>query len=120
MGSLKLKVMERVFPSRGRARINEVHLKALGINEGDEVEISAGTGTKPVVVTVYADTLVEEGLIRLSPEDIAEAGAVPGGEVVVTRVPPMKERAAQAVGKVEESIGKGIESVKKKLGEKDL
>ncbi len=142
MESIKLKVQERAFPSRGRARINESHMNALGIEEGDSVEVSAGGDRKPVVVTVFADTLVETGCIRLSPEDIAAAGAVPGMEVTVTRVPPIAERVRKSAGETKEnvkedvkkaketiskkasstkeSVEKGVESVKKSLKERDL
>jgi formylmethanofuran dehydrogenase subunit D len=142
MESIKLKVQERAFPSRGRARIHETHMKALGIKEGESVEISAGGDKKPVVVTIFADTLVEEGYIRLSPEDIAAAGAIPGMEVTVTRVPPIGERVKKSTEKTKEnvkedvkkaketiskkasstkeSVEKGVESVKKNLKERDL
>lgn len=142
MKSITLKIQERAFPSRGRARINEAHLKSLGISEGDSVEVSAGADKKPVVVTVFADTLVEEGYIRLSPEDIAKAGAMAGASVTVTRVPPVSERvkktADQAKKTVERdvkkakeviskksseakgSMEKGVESAKKSLQKKDL
>ncbi|HOS81774.1 MAG TPA: hypothetical protein PK445_03520 [Methanolinea sp.] len=142
MESITLKVQERAFPSRGRARINEVHLKTLGISEGDSVEVSAGSDKKPVVVTVFADKLVEEGYIRLSPEDIAQAGAMSGAVVTVTRVPPVSERVKKTADKAKESVAKdvkkakeviskksseakesmekGVESAKKSLHEKDL
>ncbi|MDH7509457.1 MAG: hypothetical protein QHH04_00240 [Methanolinea sp.] len=142
MESITLKVQERAFPSRGRARINEVHLKTLGISEGDSVEISAGPDKKPVVVTVFADKLVEEGTIRLSPEDIAKAGAMAGAHVTVTRVPPVSERVKKTAGQAKESVArdvkkakeviskkssdakesmeKGVESAKKSLQKKDL
>ncbi len=142
MESIRLKIQERAFPSRGRARIHEKHVKSLGISEGDSVSVSAAGSRKPVVVTVFADSLVDEGYIRLDPKDIAEIGAVSGAEVTVTRVPPItekikktagetKETVAKDVGKAKEAIGKkvstakesmekGVESVKKGIHKKDL
>ncbi|MCQ8894090.1 MAG: hypothetical protein NQU46_05605 [Methanolinea sp.] len=142
MDSITLKVQERAFPSRGRARLNESHLKSLGIGEGDEVEVSAPGGKKPVVVTVFADTLVEVGYIRLSPDDMAQVGARSGSEVNVTRRPPVGERMKKTaeetretlkadVKKARETISsktasvkgtveKEVESVKKGLHEKSL
>lgn len=118
MASITLKVQERAFPSRGRARINEVHLKALGIREGDSVEVSSGSDKKPVVVTIFADTLVDEGYIRLSPEDIAQAGAMSGAEVTVTRVSPVSERVKKTAGQAKESVARDVKKAKEVISKK--
>jgi len=116
MDSLKLKIQERAFPSRGRARLHETYLKQLGIKEGDEVEISFEGAAKTGIVTVFADTLVEEGHIRLSPQDIAAIGAAPGSTVTVKKRPPLVERvkkgAEDTAGKVKEGAGQVAEKIK--------
>lgn len=138
MDSVKLKIQERAFPSRGRARLHESYLRQLGIKEGDEVEVFHEEGAKPAVVTVFADTLVEEGYIRLSSQDITILGAAPGAAVIVKKRPPLADRvkkgaedtaervktsatkaagkvregAPQAAGKVKEGASQAAEKVK--------
>ncbi len=116
MDFVKLKVQERAFPSRGRARLHERYLKQLDINEGDEVEISVEGAEKPGIVAVFADTLVEEGHIRLSPQDIAAIGAAPGSTVTVKKRPPLVDRvkkgAEDTAGKVREGAGQAAEKIK--------
>ena len=116
MDSLKLKIQERAFPSRGRARLHEKYLRQLDIKEGDEVEISFEGAVKTGIVTVFADTLVEEGHIRLSPQDIAAIGAAPGSTVTVKKRPPLVERvkkgAEDTAEKVKEGAGQAAEKIK--------
>ncbi|OPX70095.1 MAG: hypothetical protein A4E36_00676 [Methanoregulaceae archaeon PtaB.Bin009] len=115
MDSVKLKVQERAFPSRGRARLHKSYLSQLGIKEGDDVEISLGEEAKPVVVAVFADTLVEEGHIRLSPEDIAAIGAAPGSSVIVTRRPPLADRVKTGAETTAEKVKGGAAQAAEKI-----
>lgn len=126
MDSVQLIIQERAFPSRGRARLNEVYLKQLGIKEGDEVDLFKDASAKPVAVTVFADTLVEEGYIRLSTEDIASVGVAPGKTIIVKKRPPLAERVKKGAKDSAESVrasAKGAaDSIKGKAkkAEKDL
>ncbi|MCU0632443.1 MAG: hypothetical protein MUC66_05670 [Methanolinea sp.] len=121
MASVKLKIQERAFPSRGRARMHESYLRQLDIKEGDEVEIYRDEAAKPAVVAVFADTLVEEGHIRLSPEDIAMIGAAPGTSVTVKKRPPLTDRvrkgAEDTAGKVREGATQAAGKVRKEAPE---
>ncbi|OPX71118.1 MAG: hypothetical protein A4E38_01223 [Methanoregulaceae archaeon PtaB.Bin108] len=126
MDSVQLKIQERAFPSRGRARLNEVYLKQLGISEGDEVDLFKDPSAKPVAVTVFADTLVEEGHIRLSTEDIASIGVAPGTTITVKKRPPLADRVKKGAKDSAESVRAGAKGAaetirgKAKGAEKDL
>lgn len=119
-------IQERAFPSRGRARLNEVYLKQLSIKEGDEVDLFKDASAKPVAVTVFADTLVEEGYIRLSTEDIASVGAAPGKAIIVKKRPPLTERVKKGAKESAESVRAGAKGAadsikgKAKKAEKEL
>jgi len=115
MDSVKLKVQERAFPSRGRARLHEKYLRQLGINEGDEVEVSIEGAEKPGIVAVFADTLVEEGHIRLSPQDIAAIGAAPGSTVTVRKRPPLVDRVKKGTEGTAEKIREGAGQAREKI-----
>jgi len=115
MDSVKLKVQERAFPSRGRARLHEKYLRQLGINEGDEVEVSIEGAEKPGIVAVFADTLVEEGHIRLSPQDIAAIGAAPGSTVTVRKRPPLVDRVKKGAEGTAEKIREGAGQAREKI-----
>jgi len=142
MESIKLKVQERAFPEQRQGPDSRDPYESPWDQGRRECRDLGRGDKKPVVVTIFADTLVEEGYIRLSPEDIAAAGAIPGMEVTVTRVPPIGERVKKSTEKTKEnvkedvkkaketiskkasstkeSVEKGVESVKKNLKEKDL
>jgi formylmethanofuran dehydrogenase subunit D len=107
MKSIELRIQQRAFPSKGRARIHESLLGKLDLKEGDEVELSTEKTGKPVVVTVFADLLVEEGYIRLSTEDIAKLGTAPGTMVKVKKRPPLGDRMKKGAGDTAESVKSG-------------
>jgi formylmethanofuran dehydrogenase subunit D len=107
MESIELRIQQRAFPSKGRARLHESLLGKLDLKEGDEVELSVAKTTKPVVVTVFADALVEEGYIRLSTEDIAKLGTAPGTMVKVKKRPPLGDRMKKGAGETAESVKTG-------------
>ncbi len=126
MDSVKLKIQERAFPSSGRARLHESYLRTLGIKEGDEVDLFRDEEAKPVAVTVFADTLVEEGFIRLAREDIARIGVAPGTSITVKKRPPLPERVRKGAEETAKSVKSGAidaaETIKSKTkkAEKDL
>ena len=116
MESIELRIQQRAFPSKGRARLHESLLGKLDLKEGDEVELSVEKTVKPVIVTVFADSLVEEGYIRLSTEDIAKLGTAPGTMVTVKKRPAlgdrMKKGAGDTVESVKTSAAQGSEAIK--------
>jgi len=84
--AMKLSVRIRAIPSKGRARVNISTLKELGIDEEKAAEVvpaEAGFPEKRVYVKLYADSLVEEGEIRLSKVDCGKLGISDGGSVYV-------------------------------------
>ena len=121
-----MKIQERAFPSRGRARLNEVYLTQLSIKEGEEVDLFKDASSKPVAVTVFADTLVEEGYIRLSTEDIASVGVAPGKTITVKKRPPLADRVKKGAKDSAESVRAGAKGAadsikeKAKIAEKNL
>lgn len=118
MDSVKLKIQERAFPSSGRARLHESYLKTLGIKEGDEVDLFRDEAAKPVVVTVFADTLVDEGYIRLAKEDIARIGVAPGTAIVVKKRPPLPDRVKKSAEETARSVKSGAKDAAKSLKSK--
>ncbi|MBP1929630.1 bifunctional DNA-binding transcriptional regulator/antitoxin component of YhaV-PrlF toxin-antitoxin module [Methanolinea mesophila] len=108
MESIELKIQQRAFPSKGRARLHESLLGKLDLKEGDEVELTTGKTEKPVIVTVFADSLVEEGAIRLSTEDIAKLGTAPGTMVNVKKRPPLGDRVKKGASDTAEGVKTGV------------
>ena len=107
MESIELDIVQWAFPSKGRARLHESLLGKLDLKEGDEVELTTGKATKPVVVTVFADALVEEGYIRLRTEDIARLWTAPGTMVTVKKRPAFGDRMKKGAGDTAESVKTG-------------
>jgi bifunctional DNA-binding transcriptional regulator/antitoxin component of YhaV-PrlF toxin-antitoxin module len=107
METMKLKVQERAFPSRGRARLHESLLGKLEIKEGDGLELYKDESAKPLIVTAFGDRHVEDGNIRLSTEDIAELGIAPGAVITVKKRPYMQERIKKTAGETAESVKSG-------------
>jgi hypothetical protein len=116
MDSIQLKIQERAFPSKGRARLHESLLEKLGVTEGDELELYWNVEGKPVVVAVFGDALVDEGHIRLSTEDIASLGVPAGTLITVKKRPPltdrMKKSASDTAEDVKSAVSKAPDSIK--------
>lgn len=109
-------VRKRAFPSQGRARIHESVLETLQIAEGDLVDLTIEGDAVPHPVAAFADSLVEEGEIRLSSEDMASLHIGEGSAVTVTKRPPPGEKirnaAKSAVGELKGSLDAAETSVK--------
>ncbi|MDE4907663.1 hypothetical protein L0665_03430 [Methanogenium marinum] len=127
MEGIELSIQTRAFPSHGRARVHESVLPALGVKEGDAVEIqipplSEEEKPKRITVTIYADTMVEKGMIRISPEDIAKLAAGEGDTVHVERKVPITEMISKKVNRTGKAVKEGAghvgESIEK--GAKDV
>ena len=111
MQEVRLTIRKRAFPSEGRVRVNVAHLPALGIRDGDHVDLVNDATQKSVTTTVVADTLVQEGQIRVSVEDLEVLGLLDGSEVVVRKTPPLEEKLKQAATDAGKTISKGVESL---------
>jgi len=128
MDEVNLKIRKRAMPSRGRARIQTDVFDALGLDEGASINLlNPGTG-KSVTVSSFADSLVEQGYIRLSPEDIEVLGLAEESTVLVKKTPPLSEQAkalakgaadelARDLKKAERSVRGGAETVAGKADE---
>jgi K+/H+ antiporter YhaU regulatory subunit KhtT len=99
-------------------------LGKLGAKEESKLEIVNEALDKSVTVTLFADSMVEEGYIRLSEEDLQSLGMSDGDTVIIRKKPPlteemrerageMRERAGETVERVSEEIEKAGESVRK-------
>jgi len=130
MDGIELIIQTRAFPSHGRARVHESVLPFLGVKEGDAVEVTKlplieDEKPKQVTVTIYADTMVEKGVLRISPEDIAKLDAKEGETVNLQRKVPITEaiskKASQTGHAVKEGathMGESIEKGAKGVGAK--
>jgi ElaB/YqjD/DUF883 family membrane-anchored ribosome-binding protein len=124
MDEVKLKIRKRAVKSRGRARLHTSMLEKLGAEEESKLEIVNEALGKSVTVTLFADSMVEEGYIRLSEDDLQSLGMSDGDTVIIRKKPPlteemreraeeMRERAEETVERVSEEIEKVGESVRK-------
>lgn len=127
MEGIELIIQTRAFPSHGRVRVHESVLPTLGVKEGDAIEVhklplSKDQKPKQVTVSIYADAMVEKGVIRISPEDIAKLAAAEGDTVNVHRKTPITEIISNKVNRtgkvVREGAGHMGESIEK--GAKDV
>lgn len=130
MEGIYLKVKTRAVPSRGRARLHESVITKLGVEVGENIEVQRypleeDEHPKPLVLSAYADAMVEEDVIRMSAEDIARLGIAEGDSVIIQRKIPLTEvisKKAGATGKaVQEGAGKAGKSIEegvKDIGEK--
>lgn len=96
MQEVRLSIRKRAFPSEGRVRLNIAHLPALNVNDGDRVDIINEAAGRSVTVTLIADTMVREGQIRVSAEDLGKIGLDDEAEVLVVKTPPLKEKVKKA------------------------
>ena len=71
---------------------------------------------KSVTVTLFADSLVEEGYIRLSGEDIENLGLQEEDTVVIRKKPPLPETVRKEAEEAAERISEGIEEVRERAG----
>ena len=111
MQDIRLTIKKRAFPSHGRVRLNTAILSDLGINEGEHVDLINESGKKSVTTTVIADTMVREGQIRVSEEDLKTIGLFDGDEVIVRKTPPLKEKIGKVVDDTHKSLTKGAKTL---------
>jgi uncharacterized protein with PhoU and TrkA domain/ElaB/YqjD/DUF883 family membrane-anchored ribosome-binding protein len=92
-------------------------LTDLGVQEGAKLEIINEATGNAVTVTLFADSMVEEGYIRLSTEDLASLGLYEDDTVTIKRKPPISEQIREEAGEAVERVSEGIERVGKEAGE---
>jgi formylmethanofuran dehydrogenase subunit D len=122
MQEVRLTLRKREFPSQGRVRFNIAHLSELGIHEGDHVDLINEVTKKSVTTTIIADTMVREGQVRISEEDLKTLGLGDDDEVLVRKsLHPLQEKppkaAAEAALSLSKSVGKLVKAVRKPAGE---
>lgn len=74
-----LEVKESPIQFGGRARVNSDVLDGLDINEGDQVVLSSKNAD--VLVSLYADNLLDKGVIKLRGKDRKKLKTENGDEV---------------------------------------
>ncbi len=115
MEGIGLKVQVRAVPSRGRARVHESVLGMLEIEQGDHIDLYSAPDAKPMTVSVYADAMVEKGVIRMDTGDVEKLGLREGSVVTAIKTPKFTEKLKSATSKTTQSIGEGVSSVSKKI-----
>jgi hypothetical protein len=115
MQEIRLTLRKRSFPSRGRARLNAVHLPAIGITEGGQADlINEATGAG-VTVSIVADTMVLEGQVRVSAEDLTAIGLAENDTVLVRKTAPLNEKIRKMAEDAGTSVQKGVDSLDRSL-----
>lgn len=121
MQEIRLTIRKRAFPSKGRVRLNAAHLPDLGILEGGHIDLINEATGKTVTTTVIADTMVPQGQVRVSVEDLKVLGLEDGNEVLVVKTPLLQEKARKAAADANVSISRGVDkldaAVRKTAGE---
>ena len=115
MQEVRLTIKKRSFPSQGRVRLNVAHLPDLGILEGERVDLVNEATRKTVTTSVIADSMVREGQIRVSEEDLRTLGLRDEEEVLVRKTPPLEEKIKKAAAGANTSFSKGIGNLDKKV-----
>ena len=115
MEGIGLKIQIRAMPSRGRARAHASVLGMLGIEQGDNIDLSSAPDAKPMTVSIHADDLVEKGTIRLDAADVEKLGLKEGSIVTVTKTPSFTEKIKSATSKTTLSIEEGVDTLSKKI-----
>jgi len=121
MQEVRLTIRKRAFPSKGRVRLNAAHLPDLGILEGGHIDLINEATRKTVTTTVIADTMVPQGQVRVSAEDLLALGLADGGEALVKKTPPLQEKIQKSAADANVSFSRGVDkldvAVRKTVGE---
>lgn len=111
MEDVTLKIQKRAVKSRGRARLNKSMLSKLGSEDESRLEIINEAAGKSVTVTLFADSMVEEGFIRLGDEDLEDLGLTEGDTVIIRRKAPISEQVRDRAGEAAERISEGMDKI---------
>jgi hypothetical protein len=115
MEGIGLKVKVRAVPSRGRVRVHESVLKMLEIEQGNNIDLYSAPDAKPMTVSVYADAMVEKGVVRMDSGDVEKLGLREGSVVTAQKTPTFTEKLKSATSKTTQSIEGGVSSVSKRI-----
>jgi hypothetical protein len=111
MQEVRFTIKKRAFPSQGRVRLNIAHLPELGIREGEQVDLVNEATGKSVTAAVIADTMVREGQVRVSEEDLKTVGLHDDDDVLVRKTPPLKEKIKKVAADAGTSLSKGADTL---------
>lgn len=117
MADIRLKVQKRAISGKGRARIHTALLTELDIEEGADIDVTADSG-KRVIVSAFADDLVEQGVIRISADDLKTLGAGDGDTVTVKKAPDTAGQVKRAAKETTDAAKKNITEAGKSLKSK--
>jgi hypothetical protein len=115
MQEIRLTIKRRDFPSRGRVRLNVVHLPLLGVVEGGSVELINEATGKTLKVVVIADTMVVEGQIRVSEEDLAALGLLDTATLLVRKAAPLQDKIGKAAADTNVMVAQGVDQLDRTL-----
>jgi len=120
MQEVRLTLKKRAFPSQGRVRFNIAHLTDLGILETDRVDLINESTKKTVTTSIIADTMVRQGQVRVSEEDLKTLGLQDEEEVLVRKTVPLKEKIKKAAADAGTALSKSAaridDAVRKSTG----
>jgi len=118
MHEVRLTVKKRAFPSQGRVRLNIAHLSGLGIREGEYVDLVNEATKKFVTTAVIADTMVREGHVRVSEEDLKTIGLLDDEDVLVRKTQTSEEKIKKAAANaaLAKDVSKPDDAVRKTAG----
>ncbi len=119
MEEVTLRAIQRAMPGNGRARVHNSLLSAIGIEDKTEVEVVTPDGSS-LTLTVFADSLVEQGQIRISQDDLKKLGITDGVDVKVRRKIPVSEQVKDAAEELAGKISKGAKEIGDTLSEKTV
>ena len=114
--TVELEVKIRSIPSIGRARVNTALLEELNIENEVALEIIPVKGAfqnRKVDVRVYADNMVEKGILRIGEEDCKKLG-VSDGDIVYAR--PCVSSVSKFVKQEQKLLSKVTDDIKLPFG----
>ncbi|MGB7788325.1 hypothetical protein [Methanoregula sp.] len=87
-------------------RFNIAHLTDLGILETDRVDLINESTKKTVTTSIIADTMVRQGQVRVSEEDLKTLGLQDEEEVLVRKTVPLQEKIKKAAADAGTALSK--------------
>ncbi|MFH0967704.1 MAG: TrkA C-terminal domain-containing protein [Methanobacteriota archaeon] len=117
MEEVTLRAVKRAMPGHGRARIHSSLLTTFGIEDNGEVEVVGPAGVK-LTLTIFADSLVEKGQIRISEDDLNKLGIPDGGDVVARRKIPVSEQVKAAASDFAGRVNRGLSDLGETVSDK--
>ena len=117
MEEVTLRAVKRAMPGHGRARIHSSLLTTLGINDNEDIEVVGPAGST-LTLTVFADSLVEQGQIRISEDDLKKLGVADGDTLTARRKTPIGEQVKNAASDLAARVNQGLSDIGSSVSEK--